>query len=64
MTVSNTDIFKEFRHLNEHFPLKWFEIKMLLDNAADIAFVDLNEKMRIKREIAAKFNWFYEEITK
>lgn len=62
MTVSNTNIVYEFKHLVRHFPLQWFEIKHLLNNSADAAFIPLEQKLELKKKIEAKFDDFYKEI--
>ena len=64
MTVSNTDVFSEFAHLYHHLHLSKDDIYLLLTNAAKMAFVTEDEKKRIISHIDAKFDDFYENITK
>ncbi len=64
MSVSNTDVYKEFTHLYKHLKLSKEQIYRLLINAKDMAFVPNEEKELIKKEIDAKFEDFYQNITK
>lgn len=62
MTVSNTNVLKEFKYLYKQFRLLPHEVKHLLTNAIDAAFVPIEEKMVLKKRLEEKFPAFYQEI--
>ena len=62
MTVSNTDVIQEYRHLVREFKLQDHEIKHFLINSINAAFVDVNKKQALRRELDRKFNSFLDAI--
>ena len=62
MTVSNTDVFKEFKHLNQTFNLLKDEVKQLLTNSIRASFTSLKEKQALLEELDSKIDWFYSQI--
>ena len=62
MTVSNTDVLKEYRHLFKVFKFKKYEIKHLLDNSIRAAFIPLEEKIALRRELDKRIDGFYNEV--
>lgn len=62
MTVSNTDVFKEYKHMFQTFKLQKFEVRQLLLNSINAAFISQKEKFDLMAELDKKIDWFYEEI--
>ena len=51
MAVSHTDVFEEFRHLQNAFSLSGKTIRLLQTNAIEAAFAEEAEKQRLLRQI-------------
>ena len=64
MTVSDTDILKEYRHLYQTFKLQKHEVRHYLNNSIDMAFVSNEEKELLRKELDKKIDWFYSLIAR
>lgn len=62
MTVSNTNVLEEYKHLYKTLNLQKFEIKHFLLNSIDASFTSLEEKQTLRRELDNKFESFYRKI--
>lgn len=62
MTVSDTDVLREYRHLYKVFKLQKYEVRHFLMNSIDAAFVDAIKKQALVRELDKRIDKFYEEI--
>ena len=62
MTVSNTNVIEEYRHIVKTFKLQRHEVKHFLLNSINAAFVDVNKKQALRRELDRKFNSFLDAI--
>lgn len=64
MTVSNTDVLKEYRHLYKEFNLQKYEVRHLLTNSINASFTDSNTKTMLLNELNKKIDSYYDLITK
>lgn len=55
LTVSNTNITKEYRVLSDHFGFTHKEMEKLVLNGAEAAFLSVEEKLRLKQSIQDAF---------
>ena len=62
MTVSNTDVFNEFKHLQRVFHLNDIEIYRYLNNSIKHSFTDDKTKAKLKEWFDEKFEYFYKQI--
>ena len=62
MTVSNTTVLQEYRHLFKVFKLQKFEVRHLLMNSINAAFIDFNKKQVLMRELDQRLDSFYSKI--
>ena len=62
MTVSNTDVLKEYRHLFKEFKLQKYEVKHFLMNSIEASFTSIDKKQALMRELDKRLNNFYEEV--
>ena len=62
MTVSNTDVLKEYRHLFKVFKLTKHEVRHLLMNSLEAAFIAPELKFKLMRELDKKIDNFYNKI--
>lgn len=62
MTVSNTDVFNEFKHLQRVFHLNDIEIYRYLNNSIKHSFTDDKTKAKLKEWLDEKFEYFYIHI--
>ena len=62
MTVSNTDVLKEYRHLFKEFKLQRYEVRHFLMNSIEASFTSLDKKQALMRELDKRLDKFYEEI--
>ena len=62
MTVSNTDVLEEFRHLYKTFNLQKYEVKHFLINSINASFAALDTKMMLLGELEKKIDNFYQQI--
>ena len=62
MTVSNTDVLKEYRHLFKEFKLQKYELRHLLMNSIEASFTSIDKKQAIMRELDKRLDNFYEEV--
>ena len=64
MTVSNTNVLKEFRHLYKEFNLQKYEVRHLLMNSINASFTDLATKNMLINELNKKVDAYYDLIIK
>lgn len=64
MTVSNTDVPKEMKHMVDTFQLKKEDIKKLLLTSIEFAFIKEKEKEQLRKKLALKIDEFYERLLK
>ena len=62
LTISNTDIFKEYIHMIKHLGFRKEEIYEYLLKAINAAFIPVPEKGRLINQLVARFEWFYDSI--
>ena len=62
MTVSNTDVLKEYRHLFKEFKLTKYEVQHLLQNSINAAFVNEQTKIMLRGELDKKIDNYYLKI--
>ena len=62
MTVSDTDVLKEYRHLYKEFNLQKYEVRHLLSNSINASFVSPEIKTMLLSELDKKIDKFYEQI--
>ena len=62
MTVSDTNVLKEYRHLFKEFKLTKYEVQHFLQNSIAAAFVDEQTKIMLRGELAKKIDWYYQQI--
>ena len=63
MTVSNTNVIKEFQHLYRTFKLQKHEVRHFLMNSIYASFAPLETKMMLIRELDKKLDRFYQRVT-
>ena len=64
MTVSDTDVLQEYRHLYQVFKFQKHEVRHLLDNSIRASFTTFEQKTALRGELAKRIDRFYEEIIK
>ena len=64
MTVSDTTVLDEFRHLFRAFKLTKQEVKHLLYNSLEAAFIPIEERFKLQRVVDSRIDKYYEEIVK
>ena len=62
MTVSDTDVIKEYKHLFKTFKLQKHEIKHLLMNSINASFTSLETKTMLMNELNKKIDGFYDKV--
>ena len=62
MTVSDTNVLKEFKHLFKAFKLQKHEIKHLLMNSINASFTSLVTKTMLMNELNKKIDGFYDKV--
>ena len=62
MTVSNTDVLKEFKHLFKEFKLQKYEVRHFLTNSINASFTSLETKTMLLNELAKKIDDYYNQI--
>ena len=62
MTVSNTNVLNEFKHLYQTFKLNDIEIYRYLFNSIKHSFTDIKTKDKLKNLLDERFNDFYNRI--
>jgi adenosine deaminase len=62
MTVSNTNVLKEYQHLFKVYKLKQHEVRHLLANSINAAFIPNEEKFKLLAELDKKINGYYLKI--
>ena len=62
MTVSNTDVIKEYRHLFGVYKFKKYELKHFLANSVNAAFISQEEKNKLLTLLDKKLDWFYNKV--
>lgn len=64
MTVSDTNVLKEFRHLYKEFKLQKHEVRHFLTNSINASFTDLATKTMLLNELNKKIDSYYDLIIK
>ena len=64
MTVSNTDVPEEMKHMVDTFQLKKEDIKKLLLTSIEFAFIKEKEKEQLRKKLDLKIDEFYERLLK
>jgi len=64
MTVSDTDVLKEFRHLYQEFKLQKHEVRHFLTNSINASFTDLATKTMLLNELNKKIDSYFDLIIK
>ena len=62
MTVSDTDVLKEYRHLYKVFKLQKYEVRHFLTNSINAAFIDFNKKQVLMQELDKRLDDFYSKV--
>ena len=62
MTVSDTNVLKEYRHLFQEFKLQKHEVRHFLTNAINASFTSLETKAMLLGELAKMIDAYYEQI--
>ena len=64
MTVSNTDVLEEYRHLYKVFNLTKEQVRHFLHNSLKAAFISQEEKEHLSKVLDERIDKYYEEIKK
>ena len=64
MTVSDTNVLEEYRHLHKVFNLQKYEVRHFLMNSINASFASLEQKNKLRKLIDLKLNDFYQQIIK
>lgn len=64
MTVSNTDVLKEYRHMYKTFNLQKYEVRHFLVNSINASFTSLEEKNKLMQLMDSRLDNFYKQIIK
>ena len=64
MTVSNTNVLEEYRHLYKIFNLQKYEVRHYLANSINASFTDLATKTMLLNELNKKIDSYYDLIIK
>ncbi len=62
MTVSNTDVLDEFKHLFKTFKLQKYEVKHFLSNSLQAAFISFELRNKLMSELNKRIDDFYSKI--
>ena len=62
MTVSNTDVLKEYRRLYKTFKLTKYEVRHFVANSIEAAFISQEEKIRLLKELDKRIDCYYQKI--
>lgn len=62
MTVSDTDVLKEYRHLFKVFKFKKYEVRHLLVNSLNAAFIDGVTRSKLLTELDKRLDNFYAKV--
>ena len=62
MTVSNTNVLEEFRHLYSLFKLEKYEVRHFLMNSINASFTNSEQKLKLIKLLDSKLNNFYSRI--
>ena len=62
MTVSDTDVIKEFRHLYQTFGLTKGEVRHFLRNSIAVSFASFQVKEMLQEELDKKIDKFYQQV--
>ena len=63
MTVSNTDVLAEYRHLFKTYQFQKFEVRHLLENAIEASFASFDKKIALRKELDKRIDRFYESVS-
>lgn len=64
MTVSDTNVLKEFKHLYKEFNLQKYEVRHFLTNSINASFTDYATKAMLLNELNKKIDSYYDLIIK
>ena len=62
MTVSDTDVIKEYHHLFKVFKFKKHEVRHFLMNSLNAAFISIDKRTKLMIEMDKKLDSFYQRI--
>ena len=62
MTISGTNVIEELKHLNAIHHFQEYDIRQLLNNSIDMAFVDELEKIKLREKLSCRIHDFYKQI--
>ena len=62
MTVSDTNVLKEYKHLYKEFKLQQHEVRHFLTNSIQSSFAPLEVKTMLMNELAKRIDAYYEKI--
>ncbi len=62
MTVSNTDVLKEYRHLYKTFKFTKYEVRHFIANSIEAAFISQEDKIRLLKELDKRIDSYYQKI--
>lgn len=62
MTVSNTDVLEEYKHLYKTLDLQKWEIHQLLSNSIEMSFTSPETKIKLQKLLNERFDNFYKQI--
>ena len=62
MTVSNTNVLEEYRHMYKTFNLQRYEVRHFLMNSIYASFTSMEEKQALLRELDLRLDDFYQKI--
>ena len=63
MTVSNTDVIQEFRHLYKTFNLTKGDVLHFLKNSITVSFASFDTKQMLLKELDKKIDKFYQQVS-
>lgn len=63
MTVSNTDVYKEYKMMVKTFNLSKDEVFFLLNNSINASFISDEEKVKNKKALSEKIDEFYDIVS-
>ena len=62
MTVSDTDVLKEYQHLFKIFKFQKYELRHFLMNSLDAAFIDSGLRVKLMQEVDRRLEDFYQKV--
>ena len=64
MTVSNTNVIEEYKHMYKTFNIQKYEVRHFLMNSINASFTTMEEKNKLRELMDSKLDYFYYLITK